>query len=86
MIYLPVSDAHECCDPSSSDRNACGMCEAEYGDLPCSSSIAMTSFISFSSAPASCSLWCVGREEDQACVLRRRERSFEASSVGGWFG
>ena len=76
VICLPASDVHECCEEDDGPHK---WCDSE--DLPCSCSLAMTSFMSFSSTPASCSLWYVGREGDQACVLRTRERSFEASSV-----
>jgi hypothetical protein len=81
VISLPASEAHECCDEDTDGDDPRKRCDSE--DLPCSPSIAMTSFMSFSSAPASCSLWCIGRAEDQACVLSKRERSFEASSVSG---
>jgi len=77
MICLPASDAHECCDDEDEDPRK--RCDSE--DLPCSFSFAIRLLMSFSSTFASRSLSCAGREEDQARVLRMRDRSFFSSSA-----
>lgn len=71
-MRLPANDAHENCD----DDN-----EPGERDLPCSCSVAMTSLMPFSSASSSFSLWRIGREVDQACVLSRIDSSFSDNSA-----